>query len=92
MTSSITTPSLVEITVFSLLIVNVKFIICFSSFISKKELTATGKPTFKKKNFSGIKNSAKIDDLFTVAEKIKEVLNADTRDYYLNESSRIEMN
>ena len=51
-----------------------------------------GNPTFKKKNFSGIKNSANIDDLFTVAEKIKEVLNADTRDYYLNESSRIEMN
>ncbi len=43
---SITTPSLVGIMVFNLLIEVLKEFSCFSSGISRYALTATGKPTF----------------------------------------------
>ncbi|EES49322.1 hypothetical protein CLO_1080 [Clostridium botulinum E1 str. 'BoNT E Beluga'] len=42
---SITTPSLVDIMVFNLLIEALKEFSCFSSRISRYALTATGKPT-----------------------------------------------
>ena len=51
-----------------------------------------GNPTFKKKNFTGIKPDAKLENIYAVAEGIKGLLNAETRDYLLTETSKIEMN
>mgnify|MGYP004445265557 FL=1 len=55
-------------------------------------LDKDGNPTFKKKNFSGIKKGANLDNIYAVAEGIKGVLKAQTRDYYLTESSKVENN
>ncbi|GFP76634.1 DUF1659 domain-containing protein [Clostridium fungisolvens] len=49
----------------------------------------TGAKIYKKKNFSGIKKSATPENVFAVADAIKAVLSAGTRDYYLNEASKI---
>ena len=48
-----------------------------------------GAKTYSKRNFSGIRTSALPQNVFDVAEAIKGVLNASTRDYYLNEASRL---
>ena len=49
----------------------------------------TGAKTYSKKNFSGIRTNAFPQNVFDVAEAIKGVLLAETRDYYLNESSKL---
>jgi hypothetical protein len=49
----------------------------------------TGAKTYTKKNFSGIKTTAVPQSVFDVAEAIKGVLSAPTRDYYLNEASKL---
>ena len=49
----------------------------------------TGAKTYSKKNFAGIRTSALPQNVFDVAEAIKGVLNAPTRDYYINEASRL---
>ena len=49
----------------------------------------TGAKTYAKKNFSGIKTTAIPQNVFDVAEAIKAVLSAGTRDYYLNEASKL---
>ena len=49
----------------------------------------TGAKTYTKKNFTGIKINAVPQNIFDVAEAIKDVLNAGTRDYYLNEASKL---
>jgi hypothetical protein len=49
----------------------------------------TGAKIYRKKTFSGVKNSATSENVYAVAEAIKTVLSAGTRDYYLNESSKI---
>ena len=48
-----------------------------------------GAKTYSKKNFSGIKTTAIPQNVFDVAEAIKVVLSAGTRDYYLNEASKL---
>ena len=48
-----------------------------------------GAKTYSKKNFSGIKTSVVPQNVFDVAEAIKGVLSAGTRDYYLNEASKL---
>ena len=48
-----------------------------------------GAKIYKKKTFSGIKTSVASQNVFDVAEAIKAVLNAGTRDYYLNEASKL---
>lgn len=49
----------------------------------------TGAKVYKKKTFSGVKGTAPIENIFAVAEAIKAVLGNGTRDYYLNEASKI---
>ena len=48
-----------------------------------------GDKTYSKKNFSGIRTTAIPQNVFDVAEAIKGVLLAGTRDYYLNEASKL---
>ncbi len=45
--------------------------------------------TYSKKNFSSFKTSAVPQNVFDVAEAIKAVLSAGTRDYYINEASKL---
>ncbi|QAA31339.1 DUF1659 domain-containing protein [Clostridium manihotivorum] len=49
----------------------------------------TGAKIYKKKNFSGVKNSVTPENVYAVAEAIKAILSVSTRDYYLNEASKI---
>lgn len=49
----------------------------------------TGAPLYKKKTFSGIKPNVDPENIFQVTEAIKDVLSADVRDSYLNESSKL---
>jgi hypothetical protein len=49
----------------------------------------TGAKTYSKKSFSGVKTTATPQNVFDVAEAIKGVLSAGTRDYYLNEASKL---
>ena len=49
----------------------------------------TGAKTYSKKNFSGVRTDAVSQNVYDVAEAIKAVLNAGTRDYYLNEASKL---
>jgi len=48
-----------------------------------------GLPVYRKKNFSGVKIDAAPANVFDVAEAIKGVLSSGTRDYYLNEISKL---
>ena len=48
-----------------------------------------GDPTYGKKSFSGVKLTATDDAVYNTAEAIKAVLNASTRDTYLNEVETI---
>ncbi len=48
-----------------------------------------GAKTYSKKNFSGVKTTAAAQNVFDVAEAIKAVLSAETRDYYLTEASKL---
>ncbi|WP_346887907.1 DUF1659 domain-containing protein [Clostridium sp. UBA1056] len=49
----------------------------------------TGAKVYKKKTFSGVKPNVDPENIFQVAEAIKDVLNASARDSYLNESSKL---
>ncbi len=49
----------------------------------------TGNKVYSKKTFSGIKTTAVPQNVFDVAEAIKAVLSSGTRDYYLNEASKL---
>ena len=48
-----------------------------------------GDKTYSKKNFSGIRTNALPQNVFDVAEAFKGVILAGTRDYYLNEASKL---
>ena len=48
-----------------------------------------GDALYTKKTFSNVKTGANIQDVFDVAEAIKGVLEASTRDYFVNESSSL---
>lgn len=50
---------------------------------------AAGDPTFAKKTFSNVKTDALPQNVFDIAEAIKGVLEASTRDYFVNESSSL---
>lgn len=49
----------------------------------------TGAAVYKKRTFSGIKSDAAPQNVFDMAEAIKAVLGSTTRDYYLNETSKL---
>ena len=48
-----------------------------------------GDPKYAKKTFSNVKSDAAAQNVFDVAEAIKGVLEAPTRDYFINESSSL---
>lgn len=48
-----------------------------------------GAKVYKKKTFSGVKPNVDPENIFQVSEAIKDVLNVDARDSYLNESSKL---
>jgi hypothetical protein len=48
-----------------------------------------GDPKYTKKTFSNVKTDADAQNVFDVAEAIKGVLEASTRDYFINESSSL---
>lgn len=49
-----------------------------------------GATIYKKKNFSGVKGNALTENVYNVAEAIKLILAKDTRDSYINDSSKLE--
>ncbi len=55
----------------------------------ENETDKTGATIYKKKTFSGVKASVDPQNVFDVAEAIKDVLSASTRDSYLNETSKL---
>lgn len=55
----------------------------------EKGLDKDGNPAYKKKNFSGIKGEAALDNVYAVANAIAGVLEENTRSYFLNETSII---
>jgi len=48
-----------------------------------------GDPIYAKKTFSNVKTDAAPQNVFDTAEAIKDVLEASTRDYFINESSSL---
>lgn len=48
-----------------------------------------GDKTYSKKTFSGVKSTATPQNVYDVATAIKGVLSANTRDFYLNEASKL---
>ena len=48
-----------------------------------------GDAIYSKKTFSNVKTDAAAQNVFDVAEAIKDVLSASTRDYFVNESSSL---
>ena len=48
-----------------------------------------GDAIYTKKTFSNVKTDAAAQNVFDVAEAIKGVLEASTRDYFVNESSSL---
>jgi len=48
-----------------------------------------GDAIYTKKTFSNVKTDAAVQNVFDVAEAIKGVLAASTRDYFVNESSSL---
>lgn len=49
----------------------------------------TGAKIYRKKAFSGVKPTAPAENVYAVAEAIKGVLNAGTRNSFVNESSKL---
>ena len=48
-----------------------------------------GNKIYSKKSFANVKTNVVPQDVYDVAEAIKPILSAGTRDYYLNESSKL---
>ncbi|MBE6087161.1 MAG: DUF1659 domain-containing protein [Clostridium beijerinckii] len=55
----------------------------------QKALDKAGDPIYTKKTFSGIKTDATPENVYVVADAIKGVMEANTRDYFINESSSL---
>lgn len=55
----------------------------------QKGLDRAGDPVFVKKTFSGVKNDADAQNVYDVAEAIKGVMEAATKDTYINVSSQL---
>lgn len=48
-----------------------------------------GDPTYTKKTFSNVRTDVNVENAYAVADAVKAVLEAETRCYYLNESSNL---
>jgi len=53
-------------------------------------LDKAGDPIYAKKNFSNVRTDVTPNNAFAVAEAVKNVLSANTKSYFLNESSSLE--
>ncbi len=53
----------------------------------QKDVDKAGDPIYTKKSFSNVKVNADPQNVYNVADAIKGVLGAATRDYFINESS-----
>ena len=56
----------------------------------QKGVDKAGDPIYTKKTFSNLKNDAQDENIYDVSEAIKSVLEADTRDTFINVTSSIE--
>ena len=48
-----------------------------------------GDPIYAKKTFSNLRNDVEVQDVYDVAEAIKDVLEASTRETFLNKSGKL---
>lgn len=55
----------------------------------QKGVDKAGDPIYTKKTFANVKTDADTQNVYDVAEAIKAVLEADTRDTFINESSSL---
>lgn len=55
----------------------------------QKGVDKAGDPIYSKKTFANVKTDATTQNIYDVAEAIKDVLEADTRDTFVNESSSL---
>lgn len=55
----------------------------------QKGVDKAGDPTYTNKTFANVKSDASLDNVYAVADAIKAVLSAQTRSYFLNESSSL---
>ncbi|WP_244834502.1 DUF1659 domain-containing protein [Clostridium sp. BJN0001] len=55
-----------------------------------KEVGQTGKISYAKKTFKNIKNDAASEDIYEIAEAIKDVLAKETRYFFINKTTNIQ--
>ncbi|MVX64814.1 DUF1659 domain-containing protein [Clostridium chromiireducens] len=55
----------------------------------QKDVDKAGDPIYAKKTFSNVKTDATAQNVYDVAEAIKGVMEASTRDCFINESSSL---
>jgi hypothetical protein len=55
----------------------------------QKSVDKAGDPIYAKKTFANVKADANVQNIYDVADAIKGVLEAKTRDYFINESSSL---
>lgn len=55
----------------------------------QKSVDKAGDPVYTKKTFGNVKTDADVQNIYDVAEAIKGILEAKTRDYFINESSSL---
>lgn len=53
----------------------------------QKGVDKAGDAIYNKKSFNDVRAAANVEDVYAVADAIKSVLSANTRNYLLNESS-----
>ena len=58
----------------------------------QKGIDRAGDPVYSKKSFSNVKPEASPENVYLVAQAIKNVMEASTRDSYLNETSSLTEN
>lgn len=55
----------------------------------QKGVDKAGDPLYTNKTFANVKSDASLDNVYAVADAIKCVLSAQTRSYFINESSSL---
>lgn len=58
----------------------------------QKGVDRAGDPVYSKKSFSNVRPEALPENVYSVAQSIKNVMEASTRDSYLNETSSLTEN
>lgn len=55
-----------------------------------KEVGDTGKVTYSKKTFKNVKNDAPSQNIYDVANAIKDILDKETRYFFINKTTNIQ--